>query len=478
MKLLKRFLVYGIPAIIVIGGLIAAGGMLSVRKADAKKPWSVLVKSYRQKEDAELAADRLKKMKFGAYYVSKMGRDNDIWFDVQAGACRSKKEAENIKNRLALAGLGETQVINYSNYINDSAAYNNAKPDDKKAFQGKYEIPEISTNIVLTMKRFPVDRNYKIVDLRLADAPFLIRNNMVNIGFKPDDNFIPDDIRLHNLIKSSASLSQALYEDKLTGNQIDVLILSLTNSNADALPPAGPYHYGNLELKDMNYRTDTGALRGNIYRMRVHGNNIYTFLGKIEKTPYFVLYKTYDLTLKEMTAFISNNNGDKGLLLYPEVIKNLSVFPKKSNTGSARLAAFSMFRIQWNYAKDRNFSWWSKNMIGYWNMNGYYMYCSKPIVINIFNLDYTKTASAIHNNFIYEKRKTLNNNFLAALMKENRVFNKQVDVNHNSGWFLDRTGLNELSFSRGPYIVAIDSFYPRKSDYAALKAAASSLNIW
>ena len=282
-------------------------------------------------------------MKFEAYYVPKMGKNNDIWFDVQAGAFKTEKEAAEVKEKLYLANIKDLEVLDYANYAGDMNAYNNAKPEDKKVYRpgpAGNEMPEIPADIVTAMRRFPVDRNYKIIDLRLADAPAVISNNIVSIGFKLDGNFIPGDKGLYKIIRSSRSLSQALYEDKLLENQIDVLILSLTNRDEDISALTNPYYYGGIAERDIEYRTDSGTLRGRIFRMTVHGNEIYTFIGKIENSGYFVFYRTYDLSLKDLTAFISNNSGDNGLLLYPEVIKNLSVFPKKSNSGSVKLAAF------------------------------------------------------------------------------------------------------------------------------------------
>ena len=43
MKLLRNFLIYGVPAIVVIGGLLVAANMLSARKATRRNPgpsWS------------------------------------------------------------------------------------------------------------------------------------------------------------------------------------------------------------------------------------------------------------------------------------------------------------------------------------------------------------------------------------------------------------------------------------------------------
>lgn len=447
-------------------------------QADAKKPWSVLIKSYRQSEDASIAVDRLRSMKYDSYYLPRMEENNDIWFDVHVGKYADRKAAEAVKARLSKDRLPDVRIANYSNYISNVTAYEQASAEDKKEYQTRYEMPKIAPAVEKTMRCFPVDSDYKIVDMRLAHVPLSMSNKMGNIGFQLNTSMIPGDDKLVGLVEDAQALSQAVYEDKLFGHEIGVLVLLFTNPDMAAAAATNEYRVGKPAAEAIRYRTDNGTLRGNIYRKTINNKDRFTFVGCIDRTGYFVVYQTSDLSLQELTGFVTTGNRNKGLLLYPEVLRNLSVFPKDSDSKTVKLAAFMMNRVPWSYAADRGYAWWAKNMVGNWTLTGYYVYEEKPVAISFFSVNYEKTALKLHNNFIQEKKKLQDNEYVAAFMRQQGMVHKAVDVNRHGGWYMDQITFNELSFASGSYIIAIASAEPVKTGYSNLQAAAMKLNIW
>ncbi len=446
---------------------------VNTNRMDLNRPYSVLVKSYRQLDDAVNAAKRLKKMKYDAYVVSRMGENNNIWHDVRVGSFTNQDEANSMKDQLVAEKLPNAKVENLSNFYENVMAYQNASDEDKQEVVATGEIPDISTNVIITMRKFPVDKNFKIAELRLADIPLTKVEKMRDIGFSLqyflNFSYIPQNSTLRKLISDGLALSQAIYEDKLFDKRIGVLVLMVTNTD-EILTNIS---FGDLEVSNIAYKTTGGILKGDIYTIKRNESNFtYTFFGKMEGQDIIVVYRTYDMALSELTTFVSNNNQDKGLLIYPEVIRGLSVFPKDSNSEEHQMATFGMYRLPWSYAKERNYAWWANNMVGHWALESWYLAKSIPVSISFYNVLYKKTASAIHRNFVNEKKKA------QSLLELYGIENCPVDVRGESGWYLNKNDLNEVSFGYGPYIIAVNTQYPHKLSSQRILDIISNLNIW
>ena len=451
---------------------------------NAKKPWSVRIQSYRTNQDASNAIQRLQELRIDSYSIKRMEKNNNIWFDVHAGALSNKKEAENLKIKLAKKGLKSTKIINFKNIENSIRGFSNATSSEKQEYKLKRsEIPKMTKKMLSNLQHFPIDENYKIISLKIADSEQAPKNINFWISFNFNDNYVPTGNTTSGLMQNTYAISQAIYEDKVFGWRAGIVILSCKQAENTFrnLLKKGYQQYGTLKKKKLVFNTDQGQLTGNLYFKKSTKSTRLTFIGKFADTSHVLTLVSSNLSEETFLALLNSNNIKKGLLVFPEVRHNLSLLPK--NDKKSIFTHFELKRLTWEYAKSKNYEWWAKNMVGYWNATGHFLQNNRPISIDFFNLIYTSTANKIEANFQSERKKDNKNPLVNTIRKNLGGFNTPTKVHEEvKGWYIKGKGendknINELSFPKGSLLIAVDS-----SDSTVnlhdLKKVANHLQIW
>ncbi len=165
-----------------------------------------------------------------------VNENNDIWNYVAGGQYDKREEAEATKKHLIADELKESTVVNLSNFYTNAMQYKNAKVENKTEEVTKIELPEISSNIMITLRKFSVDKNFKIKELILIDSELAGHRKFKDIGYDffyyLTTAYMPTYSRL---IEDSIARSSAIYEDKLTDKKIGVSVFLARDNARDSL---------------------------------------------------------------------------------------------------------------------------------------------------------------------------------------------------------------------------------------------------
>ena len=486
----KRYLLF-----LLIAAGIGASAFLYLNREPAhftkENPWSVKVCEFRSESDAENAVDRLRAMKIPAYIVSRSPSEGDIWHSVQVGAFKDKAEAEKEKDRLQKMDLTETSVVGFENEQKNIALYD--KTDRKGRTEASYEEPDLamlSDKTRETMRRFPVDENFKVVSLVIGDLANMAANKNYQ-GFAFDSSFLPPKSGLYKFKERSSALTQAVYQDKLFGYRIGVTVVDMNNPDKDFDEMMSiPQLASGVIMKDVSFGTEKGNLKGNVYSFGTprkdakpaDGKDVkggYLFIGRFSGAPYAIVCATKSMTQKEFVDFIRRDNDEKGLLFYPEVRSNLTIIPAPSKDGGKMtFLHYSLGRIGWNYAVQRNRAWWARMVVGNWQASGTFIWNDRTVSISFFNLNYNATAGKVHANFVQMKQGELKDPRFSQLISERKIISYPQKMKESvNGWYYEGFGMNELSFSRGAAIIAIGSYDSRVAHDDLMKIS-ERLRVW
>ena len=461
--------------------LISGTGVYFVTRpteTSASKPYSVRINSYRTAKDAKHTIKRLARAGIKAYALERMEKNNDIWIDVHAGAYKNKSEAEAFQKELKAKGLTDAKLIEYKQIAKSVKAFDDAPSSEKREYKlPSAEIPQMADRMLSNLKHFPIDDNYKVVALKIADSNTAPKSAFWNY-FDFNYTYVPKGNKVTAMMADTDSVSQAIYEDKVYGWRAGVIVLACKNANATAtaIINRGASQFGQVVSEKLAIKTDQGSLVGNLYSTNDAKSPTLTFVGEFAQTGHVLTLVTKDLTKDLFMELLNSDNDGKGLLIFPEVRFNLSIMPRGES--GAVFTHFELKRVDWAYARERGNAWWANNMVNYWNATGYFMQDAKPFAIGFFNLNYDSTARKIHENFMYEKRKIVNNEFMRAMMNDMGIYSASAKVREGAdGWYLGRADGNELSFTKGSVVVALNA-YRRTMGQDDLKKIANTLQIW
>ncbi|MCX7882407.1 MAG: SPOR domain-containing protein [Brevinematales bacterium] len=468
-------LVLAVPQILkIIPNMINRAVEEKIEPANDEKPWSLSLATFRNEEDAQISVERLRQLKLPAYYVPRLTANNNVWFDVHVGSYTNIEDANALKSNLNVVypKLPVT-VDHYSNYVSNYMDYQNEKATNENALK-RFEVAKkpssaVSTNMLLTLYQFPVDKRYSIVELIMGESS---KYNKLYpyAGFLIKSKYFPSSDIFWYLLGNSYAYSYFICEDKLFKERIGVLVFEPKETNLyTSLQEKYESQLGE-KLTNVAYKIHKDIVQGAIYQsFTKESNAIYTFVGENTSSHHIITLKTYDLNLSNFLVLFSDQYKNKELLVYPEMMRGLAILPE--NTGFT-LQMFDFYVLPWGYAKEKNNAWWARSMVGHWTYEVIYGNTSGDFIkISLFDLLYRKKAEQIHKNFRKEKEE------VSAIMK---VFygieNFPVNFGNIKGWYMDKTdNNNEISFGFGSFVVAVNSFSPYKLPFSDLRSIAEKL---
>jgi hypothetical protein len=491
---LRSKLIAGSAAVIIAAA--GAASYLVVSKGpeqfSKQNPWSVRVSDFRSESDAENAASRLRKMKIPAYVVSRSPAEGDIWHSVQVGAFAEKKQADDEAVKLKTAGLNDSSVSEFSKSEKEIDAYK--KTDRKSRTEFSYKDPDIrllSPAVRETIKRFPVDENFKVVSLSIGDVKNMAEKKY-SPGFYINSAYLPPDVYYSNLKSSVSAVTQAVYQDKLFGYKVGVTITDLLKPDEDfaKIFPADKMPK-NIIASGLEFGTEHGDITGTLYKLggaekkkaadkgAENPKGSYLYVGKFKSSPHLVIFSAPSITEAEFRIFLTRDDEGKGLLVYPEVRSNLSFLPAPFEDKKEMVFLyFTLNRIGWDYAVERSRAWWARMIVGNWNASSLLFWKERPLAVSFFNLNYSSTAAKVHGNFMEQKRSAAQNPFLQSVMRSAGMTSMSQNVHKDlRGWYTNTGEMNELSFSNNSAVIAVDSYSPRIPLDDLLKVT-DQLRIW
>lgn len=445
-------------------------------QVDEENPYTVRIASYRASDDADSSMDRLNELEFPAYVLPRSNKRGDVWHDLMVGAFPEKKEALALQKELRKEGLKNAKVLHYDQLKKGNDQYHELgfleRMETTAPYAGEPEVPEA---VLENMKSFPVDQNFRVVNLAIANSIELQKHKNWMKFYIPS-SYRPRGTTTRSLIRGTKAVSHAVYQDKLFKKMAGVTILTPDEDGTDALIKTIKKRAGSVVEKDLSYNTHKGTVKGDLYkRSRSH----YTFIGQIDNQwKHHIVMVSKTMKLEDFKKLAMADNDGSGLLQFPEIENNLAIFPRNTSSDSYQFGNLVIRQVGWKYARERSNAWWARMVVGNWRATAGFYNNDKPVSVSFFNMVREATAKKVHGNFMQEKRK-VNRNTTAALRKMMGItVSTPAKVNGVDGWYISfRTGSNEVSFIQKNLVIAVNSYYPRLKK-EGLETTGENLPVW
>lgn len=425
-----------------------------------EKPYSVHIKSYKEESPAVRDKERLEKKNIDAYVLKSYDEDTYFSFDLHAGAFENEKDTTPLIDQLEDLGIEGAKVSNYAD-IKDSIEQYNSIVDKTtvSASQGNFEIPDsFSKPVQKIIAEYPINPDFQLEKLEIFDI------DLYNKGERFIDDY--DSIVLgicQDLSGEPNAISYALYNDVLYNRQFEYIV---------ATGPESCF----IEMKDELENNSSAVyipfnVKGQIYDCWYTIEEKSLNLKGFSKTcDSIVMLNSHDFTEEEVEAFLNDFTNDSSILVYPQIRKNLLTLPKKNPDVERDFIQFKLYQVDESYAEKKGYANWAIPIVGHWCAENYYFQNDKKISTSFFDLDYDYNANKIHQMFMnkhYEKELTDDNH--------------PCDVKDCDGWYVGGdfwNDSNEVSFTNGVYIVAVNSYSGGFFTEEELISFGEELQIW
>lgn len=421
---------------------------------NANLPYSVKIRSYKEETLATNAKNRLEALPIDTPYIEKTYNDGDFSFNLHSGSFATESEAENLQEKIANLGINDTELSNYDDTLPLMQNYDNIIQASPVVYNaGEASVPTIfSPHIVNFIKQFPINRNFIIDNIIIADM-----DNIESVYDLPQNSeldlltsMLPENAKIH-------ALAICLYRDDIFSKNINVMALQSdsgafdkltqnTNSTQDIMPIMLPGGSSNFIVKK------TG--------------NDWLLLGCNKEKDTLILLQAKDFSETQFKAFIDNIENDSSLLVLPQIRKSLLILPDKMPGIENKFLYWTLDKVNWQYAQERGQAEWARQIVGHYCSSGYFKQDDKDLNIGFFDLDYNYNAQNTHNIFKADH----------SIIDTDT--NHALPIYDTEGWYISNFNGNEISFASLSYIIAVDSGESERLTETQLLEVAKNLRIW
>ena len=418
-------------------------------------PYSVFLERYKEESRAENAESRLEAQGIDSYIVKKYDDETLMSFDLHSGAFSSEEEAKAYRRQLTEKGVEAKEVSHLDEFRGAAEKFDKLTDEEEIVrFRENYRIPEeLPPVLIEQLSYFPLHADYALSSLCLFDI-----NNIADLVYDFDNEIFRQLSEITEKLGQRDVCSLAVYENALFGKTVTVMIFSGENPTEQTfyfeedsearLPYKGKYGLLNF------YRTDSDTLAG------VSGDR-----------KHVIFLNAGPFSDEEWEDFISRSWYDSDRFIYPEIRETLFILPKTGDS-DRRFLAFELSRVGQSYAEEKGNELWARRIVGHWS-SAIVFDCRNALTsVSFFNLDYDLNARETHGLFMKMHREVVAGWYWHI--------SEEKSVNGVPGWFLEADDENELSFSFGPYIVAVGSNRLEEPlpDYEEISELALDLQIW
>ena len=409
-----------------------------------EKPYSLKVRSYKEEHPAQQSSERLRANNIDAYVVKTYDDDAYFSFDVHAGAFATPDESAETADALAALGISDAALSEYADIKEKMLRYDAVVQQDNVVFETAENatLPEFSEAVRTCLADLPVNKNFLIESITIADFETLARAN----GGKWLGSF-----KELSQETGADALARAVYRDDLFGKRVEVCVMERAAHFAD-FPGESTVQF---------------ALPGNdvLYATVASDGNVRTISGMNADTTLFVKIDAYDFSEDEFTAFLDNAWSDSATVIYPQLRKSLCVLPKKA-TGRD-FAAFTLSRVDESYAVEKGYADWAIPRVGHWEASGYFLQDGKQVKVSFFDMDYEHNAQRIKEMVVADRKRSIISDT-----------NHPATINGTDAWWYVSDFGKEIAFSIKSFRVCVDTDYYASLNEDDLTAFASELLVW
>ena len=418
-----------------------------------EKPYSILIRSYKNEANAQKDAKRLYELGFSPYIVKTYDEESFFSFNIHTDASDKMEDEFPVQEKLSQAGIDFTIISDFRTFKDKIASF------DKLAKENKV--------------------NYEVSDKNLAD---LYSENVLNciINFPTVNNFAIDQVGVFDFsniedgkerIASLQSLFSTVKNIDFSDSSIDCCSFCVFNDELYSKSISAAMFTGS----GFNYKAETLE---NIIPFIIKSGEMDCILDTDENSTYlfciskdkksFIFLETTDYSKEELFSIFNNNIENKGLLTYDEVKNTLLILPDKSAQFDAKFRSFMLEKVTYEYSKGREYSSWSTPLVGQWFAEGSYILKDEILSLGFFYLNYEYLANLTHELFMEAK--------IQDTDKEKESHYSKI--NDGNSWYLDNEFMKELSFTQKAYIFAIDVFSDSIFTEDNLIEISRQLKIW
>lgn len=442
---------------------VACSKKVDVETFSEKAPLTLEITKERSYYQADRIVKRLAKMKMGAYILEENSSDGQ-WYRVMSGALADSAQVIEYTKRIdSLFHLKPTAVVNYTEL--DSAS---RTPIKREVVQEKHRIlanPPAVPNIILELARqYPDNVMFNLDKISLL----VLSDKAINI----DENRqldMPRGVKLSYLEnKDCLAISSVIYKDNLYGDRVTLHVIKCKHKDdlqvASIIPTPTEHNEhalilcsdicdmilntGNYvnEQKDRFEAESYSLLSG--YKVSFEEKNkkrtYYVFTD--ESGEYIYMAQTTKTEETELLEFITEIGKGEGLIEYDEFYNTFYTIPDDAIDDDIFLGYY-VDRLTWKYAKQKNYSNWSKRMVGHMEVSCYFYNQKKGIwSFSLFDLLTDKAEKQIYENLY---RKSISSDY------KRTIYGEQGAAIYHYDWWTGDYELTEVNLGFDRYVVAI-----------------------
>jgi len=449
--------------------------VVKIEKFSESKPYAVKICRERSYFQADKIASRINDMGIHSYIIqfSDTLEKSGEWFQIMCGAIENQDSAAQLKTYLSQAfHLDKTEIVIFNDYPEAEINIDTAELTELKRINSKD--PDVPKHVLELVKSFPDNNALYVNHLSVVNSPEdpkgLAGYSMI---YKLNLD-LPRGISRKKLLEVTDCFAEVIYHDNLYGDKVIVNIGTLrqpefitekaslislpedrqseiANEYAELILNTGEYPTEEKEKIEISANT---LLKGYKVTISLWNNQIRTYLILVDEShKHLIISQSTDKSEKELVEILQGVGKGEGLLNYGEFYNTFNTLPNKMLENETFIA-FSLSRLGDNYARNKSYTRWAKEMVGHWQAAGYFRNKRKGNwSYSLFDLLTEKEQNYIYKT-LYWKEQSKNKQTIKVLNTRgihvtSKKFNwKKFKTIHST---------REINFGVGRYVCAIDN---------------------
>jgi len=429
-------------------------------KISAEKPFAFEVKRDRSFFQAQKIQNRLKKQQVNSYIMTVDDTtEGGEWFLVMAEATGDTASIDSLATQIKTQlQIDSVKVIDYNQPGLKLVDIDTIQITEKKRIHESK--PQIANHVWDIIYHFPNTDFFYIKDFKLVNFQNKSLFKAENLQLDIDNLDLPRGITLNLLHQKSDAWAEAIYIDNLYGDQVTIDIIRLSEDHniiekdstqtteADSLPYQIAAFFGKLILDTGEYKTETmnffqvrekDPLRGIQVMIEPKENQLRTYSILVDQTNQFVYFcQSTQKSTDELKAIMALINRGNGMDEYDEFHNTFFTLPD-TLPESELFISFELSRLDWSYAKLKDYTKWSKQMVGHWNGDAFFMNRNdnRRWSLSLFDLLTTEKLNLVYHNYYANERQQ----------------DEHIDVYGTGGYFVNK---DEVNFPFDRFIASVD----------------------
>jgi len=368
--------------------------VIKVEKFSKSKPYAVKICRERSYFQADKISSRINGMGIHSYIIqfSDTIEKTGDWFQIMCGAIENQDSAAQLKTYLSQAfSINKAEIVSFNDYKGAEIDIDSTELDELRRINSQR--PDVPEHILDLAKTFPDNNSLYVNNLSVINSPE-DPNLMTGYGMiyrlKLD---LPRGISRKELLEATDCFAEVVYHDNLYGDKVTVdigilrkqetvankaSILGLKDDNkqkeiandyAEQILNTGEYP---TEKKEYIEIKAANILKGYKVTISLWNNQQRTYLVLVDQNvKYLIFSQSTDKTEEELVKVLQGVGKGDGLLNYGEFFNTFYTLPDKMPQDE-RFVAFSLSRLDKNYARNKSYTRWAKEMVGHWQASGYF----------------------------------------------------------------------------------------------------------